>query len=505
MSRSVMVGWLAALVAALIGTPEALGIDGPPPAPREFRAAWVATVGNIDWPSRPGLSTEEQQREAVAILDRAAALKLNAVIFQVRTSADALYESDLEPWSAFLTGEQGKAPVPYYDPLRFWVDGAHRRGLQLHAWFNPFRARYQSARYEESPGHVSRARPDLVKAYGNLLWLDPGEADAREQTFRVFMDVARRYDVDGLHIDDYFYPYPVAGPVEGQELPFPDDPSWQAYQASGGGLARDDWRRRNINELIERVYKGLKAEKPQVQFGISPFGIPRPGQPPVVRGFDQYEKLYADTVLWLNRGWCDYWTPQLYWPIDAPQQPFRALLEYWVEQDTQHRHVWPGLFTSRVGQGGTRNWEPREIVDQIEVIRETPGASGAVHFSMKALLRDQCGLADRLEQGPYAKPALVPPSPWLDDQPPAPPEFDWLHDAGETSLSLRPGVGGTPFLYAVRFRNKEGAWSLSLHPAEMPIVPALGDIDPNAEVVVTAVDRLGNESEAVRIPTSRGD
>jgi uncharacterized lipoprotein YddW (UPF0748 family) len=306
------------------------------------------------------------------------------------------------------------------------------------------------------------------------------------------MDVAHRYDVDGIHIDDYFYPYPVA--EGGAEVQFPDDASWAAYRTSGGTLSRGDWRRSNISALIERIYKGLKAERRQALFGISPFGIPRPGQPPVARGFDQYDKLYADTVLWLNKGWCDYWTPQLYWKLDAPQQPYRALLEYWIEQNTEKRHVWPGLFTSRVGDSWG-NWEPKEILDQIGATRDTPGASGHVHFSMKALQRDRNGLVAPLREETYREPALIPPSPWLDQDAPAAPEVEARIEGGEVVLALKPGAGEPPFLYAIQAR-RGGRWNLRVLPAGSEPIK-LDDASPAAEVAVTAVDRLGNASPPV--------
>ena len=260
--------------------------DGPPPLPREFRGVWVATVANIDWPSRPGLAVDEQKREAIAILDKVAALHLNAVVLQVRTAADALYDSKLEPWSSVLTGHQGVAPEPYYDPLAFWIEESHRRGLQLHAWFNPFRARAAGAPKEMAGSHVAKAHPGWVKEYGNLLWMDPGEPEAREQTLEVVADIVRRYDVDGIHIDDYFYPYPIAKPGGVGNLGFRDDPSWDAYRKGGGTLARGDWRRHNIDLLVEGMYRKAHEIKPRMQVGISPFGIPRPGRPPGVVGFD---------------------------------------------------------------------------------------------------------------------------------------------------------------------------------------------------------------------------
>ncbi|MBA3467147.1 MAG: family 10 glycosylhydrolase, partial [Gemmatimonadaceae bacterium] len=260
---------LAASVACNAQSPasKADSFTTPPALARELRGVWVASVSNIDWPSKPGLSTADQQRELLTILDRCAELKLNAVILQVRPGADALYASELEPWSEYLTGAMGKAPDPYYDPLEFAVTEAHKRGLELHAWFNPYRARHPSARSPISSGHLSVTRPDLVKKYGTHLWMDPGEPDVREHTRRVILDVVKRYDIDAVHLDDYFYPYKERDSA-GNTIDFPDGRSWGRYVASGGALVRDDWRRNNVDQLVQELYRGIRATKPHVKFGI---------------------------------------------------------------------------------------------------------------------------------------------------------------------------------------------------------------------------------------------
>ncbi|HEX8522632.1 MAG TPA: family 10 glycosylhydrolase [Tepidisphaeraceae bacterium] len=397
----------------------------PPPAQREFRAAWVATVGNIDWPSKPGLSTAEQQKEILQILERAQQCRLNAIVLQVRTSCDALYDSKIEPWSEYLTGKQGKAPEPYYDPLKFWVDECHKRGIELHAWFNPFRAKAGKGREDRSANHVSKTKPQLVKDYGPYLWLDPGQQEAQDQTFNVFMDVVERYDVDGIHIDDYFYPYPVRvnekDEDDTREVPFPDNDSYKKYQESGGKLERDDWRRQNIDKMMHRIYEGIHQRKNWVQYGISPFGIPRPGKPEYVKGFDQYAKLYADAEKWMKEGWLDYMVPQLYWSIGAPQQPYLGLLQWWVDNNPKKRHVYAGLFTSRI-DWSERSWHPNEIAGQIMISKLVqPNSGGNVHFSMIALTQNRRGIADLLRSGVYATDALVPATTWLDKKPPAKP------------------------------------------------------------------------------------
>ncbi len=383
-----------------------------PRAEREFRAAWVATVGNTDWPSKPGLSTEDQKKEALAILDTAVSLHLNAIILQVRPHCDALYASQLEPWSYYLNGQQGKAPDPFYDPLMFWIEGAHSRGLELHAWFNPFRA--QIARGGDiSDSSIIRTRPDLVrKLKDGSYWLDPAMKDVQDHSFDVVMDVVRRYDVDGVHFDDYFYPY--------GDGTFSDDSTWAEYTRSGGSLSHEDWRREGINTFVERVYKGIKREKLYVKFGIAPFGIWRPGNPPSIQGYDQYNRLNADARLWLNRGWVDYLSPQLYWTINQIPQSFPVLLSWWTRENTRGRNLWPGMIIGRM----TDEKGADEIVNQIMIERGfVPEAPGHIHFSMKAFLKDSSALNAALKNGPYRMQSLVPPSPWLDDEPPLAPKL----------------------------------------------------------------------------------
>jgi len=276
-----------------------------PSAEREFRAAWVATVANINWPSRPGLSPDQQKKEALALLDVLHDHHFNAVILQVRPQCDALYQSSLEPWSYFLTGVQGEAPEPMYDPLLFWIEEAHKRGIELHAWLNPYRAHHTTG--GEVTGYsIVKTKPELVVQLENgLWWLDPGLKGTQDHSFNVVMDIVKRYDVDGIHFDDYFYPYPSYN----NNKDFPDNKSWNQYKINGGKLSRGDWRRENVNTFIKRLYGAIKDEKPHVKFGLSPFGIWRPNNPLAIEGFDQYNQLYADAKLWLNEGWIDYMTP----------------------------------------------------------------------------------------------------------------------------------------------------------------------------------------------------
>src|SRR5580765_2359386 len=375
-----------------------------PPAPmREFRAAWIATVVNIDWPSRKGLSTAEQKAELLAILDRAAHLKLNALIFQVRPACDALYASEIEPWSEFLTGTMGKAPEPLYDPLSFAVEEAHKRGLELHAWFNPYRAGHPSAKSPVSSNHITKTRPQLVRRYGKQVWLDPGEKEVQEYSLSVVMDVVRRYDIDGVHFDDYFYPYKELD-RSGNEVDFPDDTSWKRFGA-GGKSERDDWRRQNVDAFVHKVYDSIKATKPWVKFGISPFGIWRPENPPQIKGFDAYGKLYADSRKWLMNGWVDYFAPQLYWSIDSREQSFPVLLKWWTQQNSKHRLLVPGLDDTKTvnlnpetnTERNRQRWQVLEIVNQIRLARKQTGVDGHIHWNMKSLMRNQA-LDEALQQ-----------------------------------------------------------------------------------------------------------
>lgn len=389
----------AALGAVTSPAPAASGPLLAPP-PREWRAAWVATVANIDWPSKPGLSAAAQQAEIRSLCDTAVATGLNALILQVRTSTDALYESRLEPWSEYLTGTQGQHPG--YDPLAVWITEAKARGLELHAWFNPYRSRHSTAKSAVADSHVSRTHPEWVKRYGDQLWMDPGEPAAAEHTLAVVRDCLSRYAVDGIHIDDYFYPYPVQDPATKQEVDFPDDPSWQRYLAGGGSLGRADWRRYNVNRLVQRLYALAHEVRPGTRVGVSPFGLPKPGaRPPGISGFSQYDKLYADVELWLREGWLDYLAPQLYWPRAQTAQAFEPLLQAWRALNPLGRPIHPGLFTSRINDT-PQSWQPDEVLAQIDIIRRQSPGSGHIHFSMAALAQNRKGIADALRTKAYA-------------------------------------------------------------------------------------------------------
>lgn len=476
---------------------------------REFRAAWIATVGNLDWPSRKGLSSAQQQVELVAMLDRLVSLHMNAAVLQVRPAADAFYQSSIEPWSDAITGEMGRAPMPYYDPLAFAVTEAHKRGLELHAWINPYRAKDPSTT-SVSSNHVSRTHPELVRKYGPFLWLDPGDPAVRDLTTRVVLDIVKRYDVDGIHMDDYFYPYP-----EPRAGGFPDDRTWARYQREGGTLSRGDWRRENVNLLVRGLNTAIHQAKPWVRFGISPFGLWRPGSPPGAKGLDQYATLYADARKWVREGWLDYYTPQLYWAIDRRGLEYAALLKWWADQNTMGRHLWPGNYTGKVAFTNASRWRAREIIRQIEQTRAQPGATGNVHFSMLVFQQDPDHLDDRLLREVYAEPALVPASPWLGAPASMRPVASARTDSssGVHFLELFGVTDGTPprdaasrivdvhapWQYVVQVRRASG-WSTAIVPgaARSHLLGGRAGARP-LQIRVSAVDRLGNVGTSVQV------
>ncbi|MFZ6024090.1 MAG: glycoside hydrolase family 10 protein [Bacteroidota bacterium] len=474
-------------------------------ADREFRAAWIATVANINWPAKPGLSVEEQKKDAIEQLDFLKAHHFNAVIFQVRPQADALYESALEPWSYYLTGKQGKAPEPLYDPLHFWIEAAHDRGMELHVWLNPYRAHHKDGK-EISEQSIVTKHPELVmKLKEGYWWMDPARKETQDHTSAVVMDIVKRYDIDGVHFDDYFYPYPSYNGADD----FPDDESWKAYQQAGGTLSRGDWRRNAVNTLIERLYKEIKAEKKQVKFGLSPFGIWRPGYPASIEGFDQYDQLYADAKLWLNKGWIDYFAPQLYWPINRMPQSYPVLLGWWQQENTMQRHLWPGISVGRDTSAKNVN----EIMSQIMISRGMlPQSMGVLHWNIFSVSKNQ-PMAKALIEGPYKKQALAPASPWLGSQAPAKPEITVVTENSKVKISWKHTASSEVFRWVLYYRygNQQRYQILNRNDRmlelEQSITAASKEKINLIAVGVTAVDRLGNESgknEMVMLQGSAG-
>jgi uncharacterized lipoprotein YddW (UPF0748 family) len=325
----------------------ALALALPLSAQAEFRGAWIASVYNINFPSDAGLSISAQKAQAIRLLDAAKAAKLNAVLLQVRPESDALYASSIEPWSRYLTGTQGRSPG--YDPLAFFIAEAKKRGIAVHAWLNPYRAA-ASAGKPRAANHISNKFPQYTYQVGSVLWMDPGAPAVQKQIVAVARDLVKRYDIAGLHLDDYFYPYPTGSGA----VPFPDDKTYAAYRASGGKLDRADWRRDNINTLVRSLSEAVHSTRSGVMFGVSPFGIYTKGSPADVKaGVDQFHELYSDPVKWMREGWVDYLAPQLYWAEGGPQS-FSSLLRWWRSPSVNPRGVpvWPGIAADRLSSHG---------------------------------------------------------------------------------------------------------------------------------------------------------
>jgi uncharacterized lipoprotein YddW (UPF0748 family) len=436
------------------------------------------------------LNVEQQKEEAIAILERIKELNMNTVVFQVRPQADAFYKSELEPWSYYLTGEQGKAPEPLYDPLEFWIEESHNRGIEFHAWLNPYRANHSAMRGELSPKSIVKSHPDWVKKLGDngYYWMDPALQEVQDHSFAVVVDIVRRYDVDAIHFDDYFYPYRDYN--DGKD--FPDDDTYQIYLNNGGLLQRDDWRRDAVNKFIQRVYEGIKSEKPFVKFGISPFGVYQPGIPPSIAGFDQYGILYADAKLWLNKGWVDYFTPQLYWPISRVELSYPVLLNWWQSENTLGRNLWPGLY---IRPGIEKKEMALEIINQIMVTRGiVPQSPGTMLFSMKSLISNDTIVIKALSRGPFKSKAISPAYTWLDNVPPAAPTLTVDNLGNELKINWAANGEEKPFWF-IFYTKVDNIWSYEILRANTFSISKQLTGKVISAIAVSAVDRCGNESD----------
>ena len=470
-------------------------ISSYPKMEREFRAAWVATVANINWPSTPGLSTEEMKTEALHLLDLLKATNFNAVILQVRPQADALYKSELEPWSYYLTGEQGKAPDEDFDPLEFWIQEAHKRGMELHAWLNPYRAHHTTGGRISEYSVVNTKRELVVELKNGYWWFDPSLEETQKHSTAVVMDIVSRYNVDGIHFDDYFYPYPDYN--NGED--FPDDGSWETYQAEGGKLSRGDWRRKAVDDFISNLYSSIKKEKPHVKFGLSPFGIWRPGYPSSIRGFDQHNVLYADAKKWINKGWIDYFTPQLYWPVNQIPQSFPVLLGWWNSQNTLNRFVWPGMSIGRLS--GEKQID--EVINQIMITRGmNSNAPGTVHWSIAPLV-EKDSLRISLKEGPYNTPALVPEMTWGTSSNPLPkPNID-IERLPNGTINVTPEKLNEDFSKWIVYTKYGNRWTTNTYESGIERFPVYyTKVDPSNKMIhildrveITYLNRFGKESK----------
>ena len=477
--------------------PEALAFR---PPKREFRAVWVATVDNIDWPSQKNLSSGEQQAEFTGLLDFYKQAGMNALFVQVRAAGDAFYAKSKEPWSEWLTGEQGRAPRPFYDPLEYMVRESHRRGLEFHAWLNLNRLVHRSSRSVSSQ-NLSRTHPAWILNYDGAKLFNFGIPEVRQYITDMTVNVAQNYDVDGIHFDDYFYPYAVAGQT------LQDDATFKKY---GQGFSnKNDWRRHNIDLLIEQIHNALMAVNPRLKFGISPFGVWRNHSDDrlgsnTTGGLTSYDHLYADTRKWIQKGWIDYMAPQVYFSAGFAKVPFANLVDWWADNRFE-RHLYIGQAAYRVGyEDKDKNWQNKsEIPNQVRYLRKR-GADGSIYFSSRSLRRNALGFVDSLRNDLYQYPALVPAMPWKDSIPPLSPQnFRATLKDGNLDLfweAPAPAEDGETAWYYVVYRFEEGEKPSPHDPRHIVAVCRDRDFTDMALEMgkkyfyyVTAVDRLHNE------------
>ncbi len=461
---------------------------------REFRGAWIATVANIDWPSKPGLPSVEQKQQFIRLLDQLQSLGCNAVIVQIRPACDALYKSEKEPWSYYLTGSQGEPPFPYYDPLVFMINEAHKRNLEFHAWFNPFRALMNYRKNPNPPNHVTKVHKDWVINYGPKAYIDPGYPEAREYVIDVITDVVKRYDIDAVHLDDYFYPYRIAGKEFGD---------YKSYTKYGKGTNKEDWRRDNVSRFVSLLNTSIKHIKPYVKLGISPFGIWRnkskdPEGSETKGGQTTYDDLYADVLKWLEKGWVDYLMPQLYWEHNHRAAPFKVLQPWWYDH-CYKRHIYYGLGVYRMTNARSGPWtSTRELLWQIKDIRGNCPNSGYSFYSASCFDKIKIPIEDSIRQNYAQYPALVPEMPWLDNKAPATPVLT----VENNTLKWETANPDKETLRYVVYRFKNGE-EVDLERNDRIVsiqteatYKDLGKTKGEATYVVTALDRVWNESPA---------
>jgi uncharacterized lipoprotein YddW (UPF0748 family) len=468
------------------GTPDA-GLDGGAldagvtvavAHPREFRGLWVATVLNLDFPASVAGTRDAGIAELGRIVDVAAAHGFNAIVFQVRPESDALYRSNREPWSRFLTGTQGRDPG--YDPLGELITLAHAKAIEVHAWVNPYRAKVSSSS-STAPTHISRVLSQHAIAYGTTTVMDPSAPAVRDWVVNEIGDLTQNYDIDGVHFDDYFYPYPIAG------TPFPDDDQYATYRADGGTLTKLDWRRDNVNQLVRGASQIIASKKPYVRFGIAPFGIYKPGVPAGITGLNAYDELACDPLAWLSNGWVDYVAPQLYWPTTQTGQQFGTLITWWAAQVSNGQHVFAGHALYQLGSSSA--WTLQEFRNQVSLVRaESPNAAGSIWFRYAMLRDDLQGCQTMFDVDLYPRPALPPPVGRAAMTAVAPPGAS----VSGTTVTLTHPAPGELRAFTV-YRLELGLWKLNQIVPSQPMSVSLAP----GRWAIAAVNRANVESRAV--------
>jgi len=379
------------------------------PTPKhEFRGVWIATVANIDWPKNSLDSIEKQKQDYLEILDFYQDLNFNAVIVQIRAAGDAFYPSQYAPWSRFLTGNEGVVPEPYYDPVQWMIQEAHARGMEFHAWLNPYRATFDEKLGILSKDHDFNLQPDWMLKYGKKYYYNPGLPEVQQHLTNIMGEVVANYDVDAVHFDDYFYPYKISDET------FEDTETYKKYAQPQQSL--EDWRRSNIDSLVQKVHKTIKSKKPWVQFGISPFGVWKnnntdPRGSDTKAGQTTYEDLYADPLLWMEKGWIDYLVPQVYWSMDLPVASHKKIVDWW-SNNSVNTNLYIGNGPYKIRNNIDKAWDKKkELPDQLRYAREDKNVTGNVFFSAKSLMSDKEDVLKILRKKHYHSIALPPISP----------------------------------------------------------------------------------------------
>ena len=381
---------------------------------REFRAAWVTTLTNLDWPSKRGLSSVVQKNEFSNLMNKFSENKMNAIVVQVRPASDAFYESDLSPWSEWLTGIQGAPAIPYYDPMQYMLDECKNHNMEFHAWFNPLRAISHHRFSSIASNHITNQKPEWFFRYGDSYYFNPGIPEVRKHLVAIVLEVVKKYDIDGIHIDDYFYPYTI----ENQALP--DAETFKKY---GRGIKTiHDWRRDNINLFIKELSESIKKEKSYVKFGVSPYAVWRnkskdPKGSESNSGQTSYDNLYSDTKLWVENGWLDYIAPQLYWNNKNTFQNYSKMIKWWTETCTGPLHLYIGLALYKLDE----NYVPYTLIEQVKIARTKNNIQGTIFYRAQTFNKNTKNFKEAFAQTIFSCPSLVPTMPWLDDSPPLKP------------------------------------------------------------------------------------
>lgn len=465
---------------------------------REFRGAWIQAVNS----QFRGKSTAEVKRMLISELNSLSEAGINAIIFQVRPEADALYKSDLEPWSRFLTGTQGKAPSPYWDPMEFMIEECRKRGMEFHAWINPYRVKTQLSN-ELDVNHIYHRRPNLFVTYGNQMFFNPARQESRDHICKVVTDILMRYDVDGIHIDDYFYPYPK---------PDEDFPDYEEYGAMGANkfVTIGDWRRDNVNKLIEQMHNTIRAVKPWVKFGVSPFGIYRNAKSDPLgsktNGLQNYDDLYADILLWVEKGWVDYTVPQIYWQVGHKAADYEELVKWWAKHASK-RPIYIGQSVENsVAYADPNNPLINQVPLKMRLQRSFQTIEGSCQWYAAAVTANKGGYKDALQKVYHKYPALVPPMLFIDKKAPRKvKKLKKLDIDGDVLLFWTPPKGKTEMDKARRYvvyRFSDGEKVDISRPENIykitnePFVKLNKEENTRYKYVVTALDRLHNESKS---------